>query len=125
MNNYIFQYMDIFGSDVCVLDINKMIELHYKLTKIFENIHTNIFNTILPIENDNGFIEYKRNLLSCKNKLSKSKTQIYWRMLEGLTYNSSNSCYYIIGIEDDGNIIKEISDNEINKSLIIIKKMCE
>jgi hypothetical protein len=114
--------MDFFSSDEPILDINKMFELHYELTEIFENIHINIFNAELPIENDNGFIEYKRNLSSYKNKIQKLKTQIYWRISEGLTYNSSNSCYYIIGIEDDGNIIKEITDDEIIDSLLIIKK---
>lgn len=111
--------------DVNNLDINKMFEIHYKLTELFENSENKILNLELPVENDNGFIEYKRNLLSYENKLSKLKTQIYWRMSESITYNSTSSCYYIIGIEDDGTIIKEITNDELYKSLNIIYKCTE
>jgi hypothetical protein len=104
------------------LDISMMFELDYKLSEIFENPENKYLNTELPAENDNGFIEYKRNLLSYENKLSKLKTQIYWRMSEGLTYNSSNSCYYIIGIDDNGTIQKVITHDEIIKSLEIVYK---
>jgi hypothetical protein len=103
------------------LDINKMFEIHYKLTQIFET-DIDILNIELPNECDNGFIEYKRNLLSYENKQSKLKTQIYWRIAEGLTYNSSNICYYILGIEDNGTILKEITNEEIEKSINIIEK---
>jgi hypothetical protein len=101
-------FYDDFNEDN--LDINKMIEIHYELTKIFENKDINILGIELPVENDYGFIEYKRNLNTYINKLSKLKTQIYWRCSEGLNYNSQSSCYYIIGIEDNG----EVKDNKID-----------
>ena len=104
------------------MDINKMFEIHYQLTELFENIVTDTLNINLPEENDYGFIEYKRNLASYKNKLSKLKTQIYWRISEGLTYNSQNTCYYILGIEDNGKITNPISQDEITNSLNIINK---
>jgi hypothetical protein len=104
------------------MDINKMFEIHYKLTELFENISTDVLDINLPEENDYGFIEYKRNLASYINKLPKLKTQIYWRLSEGLTYNSQNTCYYILGIEDNGNIINPINQDEITNSLNIINK---
>lgn len=104
------------------MDINKMFEIHYKLTELFENTSTNVLDVFLPEENDYGFIEYKRNLASYANKLPKLKTQIYWRLSEGITYNSQNTCYYILGIEDNGTIIHQISQDEITNSLNIINK---
>jgi hypothetical protein len=104
------------------MDINKMFEIHYQLSELFENIIINTLNINLPEENDYGFIEYKRNLASYKNKLSKLKTQIYWRLSEGLTYNSQNTCYYILGIEDNGIVTNPISQNEITNSLNILNK---
>ena len=53
------------------MDINKMFEIHYKLTELFENVSMDILDIDLPEENDYGFIEYKRNLASYKNKLPK------------------------------------------------------
>ena len=55
-----------------------------------------ILDIDLPVENDNGFIEYKRTLCSYDDKTSKLKNQIYWRMSEGMKYNSTNSCFYLI-----------------------------
>lgn len=104
------------------MDINKMFEIHYQLSELFENIVINTLNINLPEENDYGFIEYKRNLASYKNKLSKLKTQIYWRLSEGLTYNSQNTCYYIVGIEDNGLITNPITQDEITNSLNILNK---
>jgi hypothetical protein len=102
------------------MDINKMFEIHYRLTKLFENVSMDILDIDLPEENDYGFIEYKRNLASYKNKLPKLRTQIYWRLSEGITYNSQNTCYYILGIEDNGNVLHPISQDEITNSLNVI-----
>lgn len=102
------------------LDIDKMFDIHYKLSEIFES-ENNILNIELPVESDNGFIEYKRNLSSYESKLFKLKTQIYWRMSEGLRFNSSSHCYYIVGIEDNGNILEQITEDEMTKTLTIVK----
>ena len=107
------------------IDINKMFEIHYQLSELFENTLKNTINVHLPNENDYGFIEYKRNLASYKNKLPKLKTQIYWRLSEGITYNSQNTCYYILGIEDNGLITNPINQDEITNSLNIINKSIE
>ena len=40
------------------LDINKMFEIHYKLTELFENSVNSKLDTYLPEENDFGFIKY-------------------------------------------------------------------
>lgn len=111
---------DDYGEDN--ININKMFEIHYQLYELFENIEKSSIDIILPRENDYGFIEYKRNLTSYTNKLSKLKTQIYWRLSEGLVYNSQNTCYYILGIEDGGTIKFPITDEEIFQSLNIIDK---
>jgi hypothetical protein len=117
--------MNEFVDDEPKIDINKMFEIHYTLSELFENILINTINIHLPEENDYGFIEYKRNLASYKNKLYKLKTQIYWRLSEGITYNSQNTCYYILGIEDNGLITNPITQDEITNSLNIINKSTE
>ena len=117
--------MNEFIDDEPNIDINKMFEIHYQLSELFENTLINTINVHLPKENDYGFIEYKRNLASYKNKLSKLKTQIYWRLSEGITYNAQNTCYYILGIEDNGLITNPISQNEITNSLNIMNKSIE
>lgn len=104
------------------LDITKMFELHYKLLELFENSDKSILDIELQTENDNGFIEYKRNIASFEYKPSKLKTQIYWRLSEGLNYNSQSSCYYIIGIENNGQIKNPITQEEITKTINIINK---
>ena len=102
------------------IDINKMFELHYIFSNILENeIKNEIFNE-LPEENDYGFIEYKRNFLSYENKLTKLKTQIYWRISQGLTYNSQSSCYYLLGLENNGKILNPILEFELSKSIEIL-----
>ena len=102
------------------IDINKMFELHYIFSNILEKeIKNEIFNE-LPEENDYGFIEYKRNFLSYENKLTKLKTQIYWRLSQGLTYNSQSSCYYLLGLENNGKILNPISEFELSKSIEIL-----
>ena len=107
------------------LDINKMFEIHYKITELFENSEKNSLDIYLPEENDYGFIEYKRTLHTYKSKLSKLKTQIYWRLSQGLMYNSQNTCYYILGIEDNGVIKHPISQDEITTTLDTVDSCIE
>jgi hypothetical protein len=105
------------------LNIGKMFEIHYSLLDLFEHSDKSTLNINLPQENDYGIIEYKRTLKSYAKKLSKLKTQIYWRMSEGLLYNSQNICYYIIGIEDNGKISHPITDEEIKETLLIVNNL--
>jgi hypothetical protein len=107
------------------LDINTMLKIHYKLTELFENNENTDLDIELPKENDFGFIEYKRTLFTYKLKLAKLKTQIYWRMSEGLTYNSQSTCYYIVGIEDSGVVKYPIDQEEIISTLNIVNKCIE
>lgn len=105
------------------IDINMMLELNYNFLELLENDNMNELKIELPIENDYGFIEYKRNFLSYENaKMPKLRTQIYWRISQGLKYNYQSSCYYLLGIEDNGTIIKSISKKEFSKSIKILKK---
>ena len=85
--------------------------LHKKLTDIFnELIDLENPNTIykLQIDDDfpqeyyNGFIEYKRTLATYENKIDKLRTQILWRLSEGIIHNEQEMCYYIVGLEDNG-----------------------
>jgi hypothetical protein len=102
------------------VDIDKMFEIHYKITELFENNDINELVVDLPEENDYGFIEYKRTLLTYKNKLSKLKTQIYWRLSQGLMFNSQNTCYYILGIEDDGTVKCPIDQESITNTIELL-----
>lgn len=122
MNKIAYDNYDNYENEYNEDDIENMFKLHYKINEIFENDNINVIDYNFPEENDNGFIEYKRNLSSYEKKISKLKTQIYWRISEGLNYNSSNFCYYIIGIENDGQIIHPLTVNDINLSLDIINK---
>jgi hypothetical protein len=105
------------------IDINMMLELHHNFLELLENDNKNELKIELPVENDYGFIEYKRNFLSYENaKMPKLRTQIYWRVSQGLKYNYQSSCYYLLGLEDDGNILKSITKKEFSKSIKILKK---
>ncbi|OEU18750.1 P-loop containing nucleoside triphosphate hydrolase protein [Fragilariopsis cylindrus CCMP1102] len=54
--------------------------------------------SVVAPENEDGNIEYKRQLLNCTtNRLEKLKTQMSFRLDEG-----HGSCIYRIGVEDDG-----------------------
>lgn len=118
--------------------IRRVSKLYKKLELLFENYTNN--DIINPInikykfceEYENGFIEYKRNLVSYNKKKDKLLRQLYWRLHESIiyepvfnqfiinenilrknifdnTFNNVNDninfklkCYYIIGLEDDG-----------------------
>ena len=103
--------------------LNKLFELN----NLFEsNLPNNISNPIeifyiFSRESANGFIEYKRTLLSYKNiKIDKLLRQIYWRIYEGLVTTNTKMCYYIIGLDDSG-ILSNIPYIELEQSLDIIK----
>ena len=65
-----------------------------------------------------GNIEYKRFFKDMnKRKLFSLTAQMNWRLNEG-----DGICYYYIGVNDDGSI-HNISKNEFNFSLKILKKM--
>jgi cysteinyl-tRNA synthetase len=74
-------------------------------------------NYLFNKENYYGNIEYKRSLLSYNNKTNKLLRQILWRISEN---KSVNLCYIIIGVEDNGSYSNLTSD-ELNNSLSIIK----
>ena len=107
------------------LDINKMFEIHYKLSELFENYENSNLDIHLPEENDFGFIEYKRTLYTYNLKLSKLKTQIYWRLSQGLMYNSQSSCYYILGIENNGVIKYPITQEQVINTINVVNKCIE
>jgi len=114
--------MDKITHDEDNLNINQMFEIHYKLTELFEHPEKTKLDVHLPEENDFGFIEYKRTLNTYKLKLSKLKTQIYWRLSEGMTYNAQSTCYYIVGIEDAGIVTHSINEENITETLEIVDK---
>lgn len=113
-------FYSIFSIDETVLDVESMLKLHYTFVDIFENDKLNILSEYLPIENDDGFIEYKRTLKTYESKIDKLKTQICWRMSEGYTYNHQYMCYYIIGIENDGTVLIPLNDIDIINTISFI-----
>jgi GTPase len=68
-----------------------------------------------------GFIEYKRTLSSYVNKKDKLLRQILWRISESLIFDeiTKPTCYYLIGLEDNGNA-SNLSIGELKNSLKII-----
>tara|TARA_B110000908_G_scaffold71121_1_gene85808 strand:+ start:6196 stop:7239 length:1044 start_codon:yes stop_codon:yes gene_type:complete len=75
---------------------------------------------MLPPEEYFGNIEYKRNILNKnKDRLEELATQLNFRLNEG----NGTSIYYL-GIEDDGNISYQNS-NELNESLKSLKNICK
>jgi hypothetical protein len=113
------------------ITIRKILSLDIKLNNIFNSLIEKNTNSINPIsikykfsyEFDNGFIEYKRTLISYDDKKDKLLRQIYWRIYQSTLYldDSNPKCYYIVGIEDNG-IPSKLELEELNQSLIILKK---
>jgi hypothetical protein len=65
-----------------------------------------------------GNIEYKRCILTtCQDRLYQLSTQLLFRLNEG-----NGSCYYYLGIEDDGSI-SDISKEELDMSLYNLKSI--
>ncbi len=109
----------------------KISRLDKKLTEIFElykgiqeNSYLKPYNIKykFPFEYENGFIEYKRTLSTYLNKKDKLLRQILWRMSESILYSNIKkpTCYYIIGLEDDGKT-SNLSKEELDKSLEILE----
>jgi GTPase len=72
----------------------------------------------LPRESDDGNIEYKLKLLNLSNERKEQlTTQLNYRLEEG-----NGECFYEIGIMDNG-IVKGISKNELEESLLNLKEL--
>ena len=57
----------------------------------------------LDAEDDNGYIEYKRNMNNCSmDRISKYATQMLWRISEN---TKKPYAIYYIGVDDDGSIV--------------------
>ena len=82
-------------------------------------------NGKLEEEVEFGIVEYKLRLDKCDdNSLKKLESQMLWRINEGkLLYNAFRA-YYVIGIQDDGQI-GYVDIEIINKSINNLKKICE
>jgi hypothetical protein len=101
--------------------INNIINLYNNLEKLF--IEDKIYNLYIefPQEYYHGFIEYKRTLATYDNKIDKLRTQILWRLSEGLIHNQKELCYYIIGLEDNGKfplLNIELTELEMSRKMI-------
>ncbi len=103
-------------------EINKLFEFD-DLNKANDINNKTIFNWNFKKEYHNGFIEYKRNLLSYTEqiKIEKLLRQIYWRIYEGIITDNINYCYYFIGLEDSGKPSYS-SDEDLTISIDTIKK---
>lgn len=109
-------------------ELDEIKKLSNKIEELFTNINENSlenpinFNWDFKKEYMNGFIEYKRTLSTyCdETKINKLIRQIHWRIYEGITTENTNTCYYIIGLEDSG-IPSYINSMELEKSIEVIK----
>ncbi len=76
---------------------------------------------IAPAEIEDGNIEYKRHFINVNNsRLNHLIAQMNWRINEG-----NGICYYYLGICDNGYLYEDLSQEEIDYSLDIIKLMAE
>ncbi len=102
-----FEYLFDYNLNIKKNNIDNPIKIKYKFCKEYEL----------------GFIEYKRTLSTYTDKKGKLLRQIYWRLHENYTetLNILNflTCYYVIGLEDDGTS-SNLSQSELDKSLKII-----
>ena len=63
--------------------------------------------SILIVEDDDGYIEYKWRLDTKTNLgINKLVSQLLWRISEGKEITGLYEAYYIIGILDDGRLGK-------------------
>lgn len=112
--------------------IRRILRLDKKITGIFELVDksTCLNNSIsnpfvikykFGIEYESGFIEYKRTLSSYSTKKDKLLRQILWRISESVVFSQIKkpTCYYIIGLEDNGDTSNQNTE-EFEKSLKII-----
>lgn len=79
----------------------------------------------LPVESDNGNIEYKRRLdeKNCRG-FEKLRSQMLYRMDEGLTLTGSPDAIYYLGIEDDGTI-SGLKLEELQPTLTLFLKLVD
>lgn len=111
-----------------------ILRLDKKISDIFNNSESesnefslgSILNPFIikykfSFEIEYGFIEYKRTLSSYVNKKDKLLRQILWRISESLFFDEIKkpTCYYLIGLEDDGNT-SNLCIGELKNSLQII-----
>jgi hypothetical protein len=78
---------------------------------------------ILPIEIEEGNIEYKRSFLEkdiTKTRLYHLTAQMNWRINEG-----NGICHYYLGICNDGTIYKDFDQEKMDFSLDILKIMID
>lgn len=76
---------------------------------------------MLPKEIEEGNIEYKRLFKNINNsRFIELSNQMNWRLDEG-----NGICYYYIGVNDNGTIYKDLTDNEINYSLKLINSLAK
>jgi GTPase len=79
-------------------------------------------NFVMPRENDDGHIEYKRELSGNENnRLEKYASQMLWRISEN---PERKTAIYYIGIDDDGSIVG-LSEIKIIKNIKKIIKICK
>ncbi len=113
-------------------NIRRILRLDKKITDILDLIEESKFvnNSIsnpytikykFGTEYEVGFIEYKRTLSSYLNKKDKLLRQILWRISESVIFSEIKkpTCYYIIGLEDNGYTSNQTNE-EFEKSLKII-----
>ncbi len=124
---------DNYNYNDTLLNLKEIYNLSGEIDKLFTNnlldyneplnkTSPTVFNWIFIPEYPNGFIEYKRTLLSYSGiKNDKLLRQIYWRIYEGIISHNIPKCYYIIGLEDSG-IPSYLSMNELEQSVEIIKQ---
>lgn len=102
--------------------INEILDIIEK-SKCFNNSLSNpfIIKYKFSTEYEFGFIEYKRTLSSYLTKKYKLLRQILWRLSESVVFSQIKkpTCYYIIGLEDNGDTSYQ-NNEEFEKSLKII-----
>ncbi len=76
---------------------------------------------VAPQETEEGNIEYKRYFADLtKSKLNHLTAQMNWRINEG-----NGECHYYIGICDDGTIYNNLTQEQIDYTLDMLKIMVE
>ena len=76
---------------------------------------------IAPAEVEEGNIEYKRHFKNISDtRLNQLTAQMNWRINEG-----NGICYYYLGICDNGTIYENLTQEDIDYSLDIIKLMID
>lgn len=95
-----------------------------ELDRLFESlIETKNPQIKFKPEIEEGNIEYKLRLdYKTDYSLKKMKNQMNWRFEEGKELTGKRECYYVLGIEDDGNM-GCLTENEINLTFDIFKKI--